>query len=72
MQKASAKTQGGVTQARGCCPSGRVPRDTGSDDKGYSSLAALSVGWLDLFRFARKGLVQCKLCLTNDLLGAEM
>ena len=59
-------------EARGCCPSGRVPRDTGSHGKGCSSLAVLNVGWLDLFRFARKGLVECKPCLTNDLLGAEM
>lgn len=38
--------------ARGC---GMVPRGMGPDDKGHFSLAVLSVGWLDLFRFASKG-----------------
>ena len=42
-------------ELRGCC----LPGDMVSDDKGCSSLAKLNGGWLDLFRFARKGCVKC-------------
>lgn len=44
----------------------------GYDDKGCSSLAVLTVGWLDSSRFVRKELVEFKPCLMNDLLEAEV
>lgn len=53
-------------------PLGGFPDTWALLTKAFPSLAELTVAWLDLPRFARKGLNECTQCLTNYLLGAEM
>lgn len=76
VQKASAKTEGGVAlpgkQEVAVTPSGRIPRVKGTAEKGFSILAVLTIAWPDPPRFAKKELIECKQCLKNHLLGAEM
>lgn len=73
MQKASAQAQVWHWQGSKRCLS------LWEDSQGhrlcwqsFPSLPELTVSWLGLPRFARKGLNECKQCLTNFLLGAEV